>query len=120
MYGQKVWVEMPAESARASFHVTPAHSDFINHMDADPISAQSTNTLISNLDWHLTMAAPQSTRPTWPAGWCSARVEVPLTEDERAAHASQAALHLQELRLWRAEFTRWAQSVMPEHLQGTL
>ncbi|MEV6678550.1 hypothetical protein AB0N09_17075 [Streptomyces erythrochromogenes] len=120
VYGQKVWVEMPSDSARASFHVTPAHPDFINHMDADPISAQTTNTLIANLDWHLEMAAPQSTRPTWPAGWCSARVEVPLSEAERAAHAAQAALHLRELRLWRFEFARWEQSVTPEHLRGDL
>ncbi|MFE2852073.1 hypothetical protein ACFXJO_13195 [Streptomyces lavendulae] len=99
VYGQKVWVEMPSDSSRMSIHITPAHPDFINHMDADPISAQTSNTLIANLDWHLAMAAPQSTRPTWPAGWCGTRADEPLTEAERAAHASQAAMHLQELRL---------------------
>lgn len=120
VYGQTVWVEMASGQPGEAFHVTPAHPDFINHMDADPVSAQTPNTLTANLDWHLAMAAPQSTRKTWPDGWNGGRVDVPLTDAERAAQVELAVLHLRELQMWPYEFGRWEQSVMPEHLRGIL
>ncbi|MFE2149028.1 hypothetical protein ACFXAO_03200 [Streptomyces lavendulae] len=119
-YGQKVWVELPPENGRDNILSTHAHPDFINHMDADPVERQTPGTLIANLNWHLSMAAPDSTRPTWPTGWVGSRTEVPLSEDQRAAHASQAARHLQELRFWPREFASWKAAVTPEHLRDSL
>ncbi|MCP3759652.1 hypothetical protein [Streptomyces sp. TBY4] len=102
-YGQRVWVEMPDNCAGGPILEMPAHSDFLNAMEAEPITSQTPGLLEANLNWRVAMAAPDSEVPSWPSG-----VHVPVTPRERSTHAARAVLLMEQLRTCDpAAYSRW-------------
>lgn len=108
-YGQRVWVEMPDNCAGGPVLEMPAHSDFLNAMEAEPITSQTPGLLEANLNWRAATAIPGSKVPSWPSGRNGELVHVPVTPRERSTHAARAALLLEQLHICDpAAFHRWS------------
>lgn len=107
-YGQRVWVEMPDNCAGGPVLEMPADPDFVNEMEAEPITSQAPGLLEANLNWRVAMAAPDSEAPPWPSGRNGEVVHVPLTPRERSIHAARAVTLMEQLRACDpAAFNRW-------------
>ncbi|MFD9374548.1 hypothetical protein ACFWBH_03245 [Streptomyces sp. NPDC059999] len=96
-YGQRVWVEMPADCAAGPLLRVHSHPDFIDLMEADPLAAQTPGHLEANLNWHDSMTLPGSTAPSWPDGRNGEVVGIALTARERAVHAAHVVAYVAAL-----------------------
>lgn len=96
-YGQRVWVEMPADCAAGRLLRVHSHPDFIDLMEADPLAAQPPGRLEANLNWHVSMTLPGSTTPNWPDGRHGEALRIALTARERAVHAAHVVAYIAAL-----------------------
>ncbi|MFH8635549.1 hypothetical protein [Streptomyces goshikiensis] len=107
-YGQRVWVEMPADCAAGPLLRLHSHPDFIDLMEADPLAAQTPGRLEANLNWHDSLTLPGSTTPTWPDGRHGEVRWIALTARERAAHAAHVVAYMTALHgSDPAAYARW-------------
>ncbi|MFK8848369.1 hypothetical protein [Streptomyces sp. Ac-502] len=113
-YGHRVWIDLPEDAVGGT--VGTYHTSIANFTLMDiPLHLQAPLQIGANTHWHADHAAPGSTRPTWPRGRHQARVDVPLTRDEREKHAAFAALYSEHwIRHDPAGFGLWLSRMVSE------